>query len=75
MLAWWGRTVVRARWAVLLAGAALAVGGVVWGTGVFGALSSNGFDDPGSESFRATQRIVAEFGRQDAAFRAGQVTS
>ncbi|GAB3840771.1 MMPL family transporter [Dactylosporangium cerinum] len=51
---------------VLLAGVALAVLGAVWGTGVIGTLSSNGFEDPDSESARATQRIVAEIGRQDA---------
>ncbi|MFC5004915.1 MMPL family transporter [Dactylosporangium cerinum] len=57
---------LRARWGVLLAGVALAVLGAVWGTGVIGTLSSNGFEDPDSESARATQRIVAEIGRQDA---------
>ncbi|MEV4513909.1 MMPL family transporter [Dactylosporangium sp. NPDC049525] len=57
---------VRTRWAVLAAGIALAVLGALWGTGVLGTLSSNGFDDPGSESVRARERIVAEIGRQDA---------
>jgi trehalose monomycolate/heme transporter len=65
MFAWWGRTVVRARWLVIAAGIALALVGGLWGTGVFGAVSSGGFDDPHSESARAASRIVAEVGRQD----------
>jgi trehalose monomycolate/heme transporter len=65
MFAWWGRTVVRARWLVIAAGIALALVGGLWGTGVFGAVSSGGFDDPHSESARAASRIVAELGRQD----------
>src|SRR5690349_7544243 len=65
MFAWWGRVVVRGRWAVLVAGVLFAVVGGVWGTGVFGAVSQGGFDDPNSESTRAAQRIVAEIGRQD----------
>ncbi len=66
MLGWWGRTVVRLRWAVLAAAAGLVFLGGIWGTGVFGALSSGGFDDPASPSRVAYDRITAEFGRQDA---------
>jgi uncharacterized membrane protein YdfJ with MMPL/SSD domain len=65
MFAWWGRAVVRWRWAVLAAGLALVAAGVTWGTGVFGALTGGGFDDPGSESVRAHDRIEAELGNQD----------
>jgi uncharacterized membrane protein YdfJ with MMPL/SSD domain len=65
MFAWWGRTVVRWRWAVLAAGLVLVTVGVTWGTGVFGALTGGGFDDPGSESVRAHDRIAAELGSQD----------
>jgi trehalose monomycolate/heme transporter len=65
MFAWWGRTVVRVRWAVVIAGLAFVVVGVTWGTGVFGAMSNGGFEDPDSESTRAAQRIVAEVGQQD----------
>jgi uncharacterized membrane protein YdfJ with MMPL/SSD domain len=65
MFAWWGRTVVRARWLVFVASIAVAILGGLWGTGVFGALSNGGFDTPGSESSRAAERIVAEVGRQD----------
>jgi trehalose monomycolate/heme transporter len=65
MFAWWGRTVVRVRWAVIIAGLALVVVGATWGTGVFGAMTNGGFEDPDSESTRAAQRIVTEIGRQD----------
>jgi trehalose monomycolate/heme transporter len=65
MFAWWGRTVVRARWLVIAAGLALALVGAVWGTGVFGVVTGGGFDDPHSESAHAASRIVTELGRQD----------
>jgi RND superfamily putative drug exporter len=64
MFAWWGRTVVAARWWVLGVTALFVVIGGVWGTGIFGALSGGGFDDPASPSSRAHQRIDAELGRQ-----------
>ncbi|GAA0911242.1 MMPL family transporter [Virgisporangium aurantiacum] len=64
MFAWWGRTVVRARWGVVVAGLVLAVIGGGWGTGVFGELKGAGFDDPGSESNRARTRIAAEVGQR-----------
>jgi uncharacterized membrane protein YdfJ with MMPL/SSD domain len=66
MFGWWGRTVARFRWVVLAAGLLLALVGVGWGTGLFGALTGGGFDDPASESARAQQRIVAELGEQGA---------
>lgn len=66
MFTWWGRTVVRARWGVLVAGLVLAVIGGVWGTGVFGELKGAGFDDPGSESNAARTRIAAEVGQRPA---------
>ncbi|MEO3781437.1 MMPL family transporter [Micromonospora sp. B11E3] len=66
MFAWWGRAVVRVRWAVLAAAVALVVVGSTWGAGVFGELTGGGFDDPASESSRATERITAELGRQGA---------
>ncbi|BCB87634.1 MMPL family transporter [Phytohabitans suffuscus] len=65
MFAWWGRVVVRLRWAVLAAAAVLVVLGATWGTGVFGKLTGGGFDDPGSESTKARARIIAELGNQD----------
>jgi RND superfamily putative drug exporter len=65
MFAWWGKAVVRARWVVLAAGLATVVLGVLWGTGVFGAMVGGGFNDPASESSKAAERVVAEVGRQD----------
>ncbi len=66
MFVWWGRVVVRARWAVLAAAVALVVVGSTWGAGVFGELAGGGFDDPASESSRTIERVTAELGRQDA---------
>lgn len=66
MFAWWGRTVVRLRWAVLAAALVLVALGVTWGTGVFGVVTGSGFDDPASESSRAAERITAEFGNRNA---------
>ena len=65
MFAWWGRTLVRLRWAVLAAALVLIAVGTTWGTGVFGSLTGGGFEDPASESSRIRERIVAEFGNQD----------
>jgi RND superfamily putative drug exporter len=65
MFAWWGRAVVRWRWAVIVAGAVLAVLGATWGAGVFGALTGGGYADPDSESSRAYARIAAELQQQD----------
>ncbi|GAA0922215.1 hypothetical protein GCM10009558_033910 [Virgisporangium aurantiacum] len=65
MFAWWGRAVVRWRWAVLAAGAVVVLVGALWGLGVFGRLTGGGFDDPASESTRARARIAAEIGNQD----------
>ncbi|MGI5153446.1 MMPL family transporter [Plantactinospora sp. CA-294935] len=66
MFAWWGRAVVRLRWAVLGAGLLLVAVGATWGTGVFGSLTGGGFEDPDSESVRTDQRISAELGNQGA---------
>ena len=62
MFAWWGRVVVRGRWLVLVATLGIVAVGVIWGTGIFGALASGGFDDPASESSRAYARITDAFG-------------
>ncbi|MGP4023996.1 MMPL family transporter [Actinomadura sp. 3N407] len=63
----WGRWVHRRRrWVLAVAGAALVFAGV-WGTGVFGALtSSGGFDTPGSESAKAAQIAERDLGRDAA---------
>jgi uncharacterized membrane protein YdfJ with MMPL/SSD domain len=63
MIAWWGSRVVRWRWWVLAAGLAFVILGGVWGTGVFGALGSGGFDDPRSESQRSDALLVQQLGR------------
>ena len=60
-----GRVVTRFRWLVLALGAAVLALGVAWGGGVFGDLTSGGFDDPGSESSRAHDAVTDRFGRQD----------
>lgn len=66
MFAWWGRMVVRLRWAVLAAAVLLVAIGSTWGAGVFGQLTGGGFDDPASESSRAYERITDELGPQGA---------
>ena len=55
----------RRRWVLALAVAFLGVAGV-WGTGVFGKLSSGGFADPASDSVRASQLAADRLGRDDA---------
>ncbi|WP_396454243.1 MMPL family transporter, partial [Actinomadura sp.] len=63
----WGRWVhLRRRWVLAAAGAVLVFAGV-WGTGVFGALStSGGFDTPGSESAKAAHIAERDLGRDEA---------
>jgi trehalose monomycolate/heme transporter len=61
-----GRGVYRRRRLVLLAAVLfLAVAGG-WGTSVFSRLSSAGFEDPGSDSYRAAQVAERELGRDEA---------
>src|SRR5258705_8066078 len=62
MFGWWGRTLMRARWWVLLGSVLFVVIGAAWGTGLFGSLKGGGFDDPSSESSRANARITEVFG-------------
>jgi RND superfamily putative drug exporter len=58
-----GRTMVSRRWWVIgLATAFLAFGGI-WGTRVFGSLTTGGFDDPAGQSSRAAARAEATLGR------------
>ena len=61
-----GRFAYRRRWLVLAAAVAFLAVAVAWGTGVFGRLSSGGFEDPGSESARAAAVAAADLGRDDA---------
>ncbi|GGQ57997.1 RND transporter [Couchioplanes caeruleus subsp. azureus] len=65
MFGWWGGAVVRLRWWVVAAALALIVGGATWGTGVFGALTGGGYDDPDSESNRAAAAIAQQLGTRD----------
>ncbi|HEY0126052.1 MAG TPA: hypothetical protein VGB58_02820, partial [Blastococcus sp.] len=52
----------RRRWVVALAVAFVAFAGV-WGTGVFGAMTGGGFEDPDSESSAAFEVAERELGR------------
>ena len=61
-----GRAAYRRRWWVIATAVAFLAVAAGWGTGVFGRLSGGGFDDPGSDSYRAAQRAAAELGRDDA---------
>jgi trehalose monomycolate/heme transporter len=65
VLTWWGSVVFKARWFMLAGALALVVAAVAWGAGVFDMLSHGGFDDPDSESVRASERIAEEFGSRD----------
>ncbi|HUV47389.1 MAG TPA: MMPL family transporter [Actinomycetes bacterium] len=57
-----GRLVYRRRRLVLaLTGLFVAIA-LTWGTGVFGALSDGGFEDPGAESSTAAEVIDSTFG-------------
>ena len=58
-------TYSRRYWVLVLAGLFLVIGGV-WGTGVFGAMVSSGFEDPGSESAAALERVQDSVGRDEA---------
>ena len=61
-----GRGTYRRRWWVIAAAVAFLTFAGVWGTGVFGSLTGAGFDDPGSDSYRAARTAAAELGRDDA---------
>ena len=54
----------RRRWVLAVAAAFLVFAGV-WGTGVFGSLTSGGFEDPGSQSARSAAVAAADLGRDD----------
>ncbi|MGH2400779.1 MAG: MMPL family transporter, partial [bacterium] len=64
MFSWWGAAMSRLRWGVLILAGVLSAFAAIWGAGVFGSLSEGGFEQPGSESERAIERIDDEVGRQ-----------
>jgi RND superfamily putative drug exporter len=55
----------RRRWAVAVTVAFVVFAGV-WGTQVFGSLTGGGFEDPGSDSYRAAEVAAERLGRDDA---------
>ncbi|MFF8767868.1 MMPL family transporter [Nocardiopsis dassonvillei] len=57
-----GRGVHHWRWAVLAATAVFAVFSGIWGSGLFSDVSESGFEDPDSESARATRVLEEELG-------------
>ena len=59
-----GRVMYRRRRRVVTLAVVLVAFAAVWGTGVFGALTGSGFEDPGSESSRAAAVVTRELGRQ-----------
>jgi RND superfamily putative drug exporter len=65
MFSSWGRLVVRGRRLVLVAGLALVVIGATWGTGIFGALSGGGFNDPHTASGQVRDQITRQLGAQE----------
>src|SRR5437016_14665980 len=62
MLARLGRMIYRTRWLVLFLALLLVAGAAIFGTGLFGALKSGGFNDPASESSRAEALLDAKLG-------------
>ncbi|MEO3782211.1 MMPL family transporter [Actinocorallia sp. B10E7] len=62
----WGRLVYRRRKLILWLSLAAVLFFGVWGTGVFGAVTTaGGFDTPGSDSHKAAQLIEDGFGRSE----------
>jgi trehalose monomycolate/heme transporter len=63
----WGRRLYRARRLTLVIAVLFAVGAGIWGTGVFGKLTSgNTFTPPSSQSNRESALAASVFGRNDA---------
>ncbi len=61
-----GRLMYRRRRWIVVATALFVVFAGVWGTQVFGSLVAGGFEDPGSDSYRAAKVSADELGRDDA---------
>jgi trehalose monomycolate/heme transporter len=66
MMQRWGRFVAGRAWTVLIAGLVLVAAAAIYGLGVFGSLSSGGYDDPASESARSLVKEHATFTSHDA---------
>jgi len=66
MLTWWSTKVVQWRRQVLVAAVLFMLAAGAWGTGVFSSLKNGGFDDPHSQSQRATKSLEQAIGRTDA---------
>ena len=64
MFAGWGSWVARFRWPVLSVALVAVISAGVWGLGVFGQLTEGGYNDPNSESSRATAAVQKAFGAQ-----------
>ena len=62
MLARLGGMLYRTRWLVLFLALLIVAGAAIFGTGLFGALKSGGFNDPASESSRAQALLDAKLG-------------
>src|SRR5215212_129775 len=61
-----GRVIYRRRRVVVALSVAFVVFAGVWGTGVFGAMTSGGFEDPDSESSKAAEVAAETLGRNSA---------
>jgi trehalose monomycolate/heme transporter len=62
MLTRLGGIIYRARWAVLLGSMVLVVAAAIFGTGIFGLLTSGGFQDPNSQSTQAQTLLDQQLG-------------
>jgi uncharacterized membrane protein YdfJ with MMPL/SSD domain len=62
MLARPGGMLYRTRWLVLFLALLIVAGAAIFGTGLFGALKSGGFNDPASESSKAEALLDAKLG-------------
>ncbi len=62
MLATLGGLLYRTRWGALLLSLAVVAGAALYGTGVFGALTAGGFEDPNSQSAQAHTFLDQQLG-------------
>jgi uncharacterized membrane protein YdfJ with MMPL/SSD domain len=62
VFAGWGSWVARFRWPVLSVALVAVISAGIWGLGVFGQLTEGGYNDPNSESTRASETVQDAFG-------------